>query len=76
MPCDRRRRMNELDTFYDEVSKVAYDLFDKRGMIHGHDMEDWLKSEMIVKKRYMDRSGQVTRIAGSPDGMKRAIKTK
>lgn len=40
--------MNELDAFYDEVLKVAYDLFEKRGKVHGHDMADWLKSEIIV----------------------------
>ncbi|MCK9419364.1 MAG: DUF2934 domain-containing protein [Nitrospirae bacterium] len=45
--------MNELDKFYDEVAKVAYNLFEKRGKVHGHDMSDWLESEIIVKKRYM-----------------------
>jgi hypothetical protein len=44
--------MNELKDFYDAVSKVAYDLFEIRGKVHGHDMADWLKAEMIVKKRY------------------------
>ena len=44
--------MNELEHFYHDVAKVAYDLFEKRGKVHGHDMADWLKAEMIVKKRY------------------------
>ncbi len=44
--------MNELKDFYDAVAKVAYDLFENRGKVHGHDMADWLKAEMIVKKRY------------------------
>ncbi len=44
--------MDELKIFYDEVARVAYDLYEKRGKIHGHDREDWLKAEMIVKKRY------------------------
>ncbi len=47
--------MSELKDFYDEVSKVAYDLFEKRGKVHGHDMADWLKAEMIVKKGYSDK---------------------
>ena len=29
--------MDELKDFYDEVAKVAYDLYEKRGRIHGHD---------------------------------------
>ncbi len=44
--------MNELKKFYVEVAKVAYDLFEIRGKVHGHDMADWLKAETIVKKKY------------------------
>ncbi len=44
--------MSELKDFYDEVARVAYDLYEKRGRIHGYDLEDWLKAETIVKKRY------------------------
>jgi len=57
--------MNELDKFYDEVARVAYDLFEKRGKVHGHDMADWLKSEIIVKKRYMKRKGHDAQAAKS-----------
>ena len=37
----------------DEIAKVAYEFFLKRGCSHGHDMEDWVKAEKIVmsKKR-------------------------
>ncbi len=48
--------MSELKDFYDEVARVAYDLYEKRGRIHGHDLEDWLKAETIVKKRYEQKS--------------------
>ncbi len=48
--------MDELKDFYDEVARVAYDLYEKRGRIHGHDMEDWLKAETIVKKKYEKES--------------------
>ncbi len=44
--------MNDLENFYDEVARVAYDLFEKRGRVHGHDMEDWFNAEMIVKRRF------------------------
>ena len=44
--------MDELRKFYEEVAKVAYELYEKRGRVHGQDMEDWFKAEMIVKKRY------------------------
>jgi hypothetical protein len=58
--------MNELETFYTEVAKVAYGLFEKRGKLHGHDMTDWLKAEMIVKKRYQNNNEQRPPAAASP----------
>ena len=59
--------MNELEMFYDEVAKVAYSLFEKRGMLHGHDMADWLEAEMVVKKRYTKQNEQKPVVAKSPD---------
>ncbi|OGW37514.1 MAG: hypothetical protein A2Y97_09285 [Nitrospirae bacterium RBG_13_39_12] len=39
------------DYLYDEVAKVAYDLHEKRGGIHGYDIDDWLDAERIVLER-------------------------
>ncbi len=36
---------------YQAVERVAYGLFEKRGREDGHDMEDWLKAEAIVRQR-------------------------
>jgi hypothetical protein len=60
--------MNELEQFYDEVALVAYGLFEERGRVHGHDMSDWLKAEMIVKKRYANRLEQKPAVAGPRSG--------
>ena len=59
--------MDELKNFYEEVAKVAYDLFEIRGKVHGHDMADWLKAEMIVKKRYSDKIKPQAQPAKSKD---------
>jgi hypothetical protein len=32
----------------DEIARVAYDLYLKRGCVHGYDCEDWLEAEKIV----------------------------
>jgi hypothetical protein len=40
------------NNLYDEVAKVAYDLHEKRGRVHGYDLEDWLEAERIVLERY------------------------
>jgi len=33
------------------ISEVAYDLYLRRGRLHGHDLEDWLAAESIVLSR-------------------------
>ncbi len=30
------------------ISKVAYELYLRRGRVHGHDLDDWLAAERIV----------------------------
>lgn len=42
----------ESENYEKEIREVAYYLFERRGRIHGHDVEDWLKSERIVKRRH------------------------
>lgn len=34
-----------------EIACVAYELFEHRGGEHGHDLEDWLEAEAIVRQR-------------------------
>jgi len=34
-----------------EVATVAYALFLERGGSHGHDVEDWLRAEQILRER-------------------------
>jgi hypothetical protein len=42
--------MEEFD-YYEEVAKVAYELYQKRGGSHGFDVDDWLEAEKIVRNR-------------------------
>jgi len=37
---------------YEEIVKTAYDLYEKRGRVHGYDLEDWLEAERIVLERH------------------------
>jgi len=34
-----------------EIERLAYKFFVDRGYEHGHDQEDWLKAEAIVRNR-------------------------
>lgn len=37
---------------YDEIAKVAYELYEKSGRIEGRDLDNWLEAEKIVMARY------------------------
>ena len=35
---------------YERVARKAYELYQQRGEMHGHDLEDWLAAERLVQK--------------------------
>ena len=35
----------------EEIAKLAYQFFVDRGCEHGHDQEDWLRAEQVVRSR-------------------------
>ncbi len=37
---------------HDEIAMVAQELFEARGRMNGHDLDDWLKAEEIVLARH------------------------
>jgi len=37
---------------YDEIARVAYELWEQSGRIDGRDIENWLEAERIVKESY------------------------
>jgi hypothetical protein len=66
----------------DEIAKVAYGLYERRGRIHGCAAEDWVEAERIVMARYAkvkeDAPKAVrNKAAGAPKGetVKPAVKT-
>ena len=41
----------------EDVARIAYELFQRRGGVHGHDQEDWLEAERIVRERKLKQQG-------------------
>ena len=41
-----------------DVARVAYELFLRRGGVHGHDQEDWFEAERIVSERRRQTGGR------------------
>jgi hypothetical protein len=44
--------MNKDQNLFDEIARVAYGLYEKRGYSHGSDIDDWTQAERIVMKKY------------------------
>lgn len=34
--------------FLNDIEKIAYELYEKSGKMHGHDFDHWLEAERIV----------------------------
>jgi hypothetical protein len=43
---------------YDEIARVAYDIFEREGMIHGRHFDHWVEAEIIVTTKYNDKTEQ------------------
>ncbi len=41
------------------VARKAYDLFERRGRDEGHDVEDWLEAERLVKEELLQHGEAV-----------------
>jgi hypothetical protein len=36
----------------DEIAQCAYHIYETRGRLNGHDIEDWLRAEQVLKHHY------------------------
>ncbi len=47
-----------------KVSEKAYELYQKRGEVHGNDLADWLEAERIVQEEIHSKKGFVRKSKG------------
>jgi hypothetical protein len=60
-----RCTMSERDLF-DEIARIAYELWEKNGCIHGCDIEYWCEAEKIVVSRAEPVSEEKPKKASAP----------
>ncbi len=60
----------------EEIRKVAYELYERSGMMPGREIENWLKAEKIVAARYAVGSKPVDAPAGRTAAKKPEVKAK
>jgi len=53
---------------YDEIARVAYGLFERRGGIHGYAYDDWFEAERIILGKHIK---EIEQEAGSISAAKR-----
>lgn len=50
---------------YEEIAKVAYEIYEKGGYIEGHDLDNWLEAERIVKARLAEEKKKSEKTTGT-----------
>ncbi|MEW6054660.1 MAG: DUF2934 domain-containing protein [Nitrospirota bacterium] len=44
--------------WYDEIARIARELYEKSGKIEGRDLDNWLEAERIVMERYKEKENK------------------
>ena len=62
---------------HDEIARVAYELYEKRGRAQRHDLKDWLEAEKIVTEkheRHVRETEQEVEVIKKPmEGFRRTV---
>ena len=64
------------NNFQGEIAKKAYDLYLQRGMIDGHDFDDWLQAEKIVMVQHANIGKSRTETVATPKRKSQILKKK
>lgn len=51
---------------YDEIAKMAYELYEKSGRAEGSELDNWLEAERIVMARHREQEKSEIELPSSP----------
>jgi hypothetical protein len=68
--------MNMDKNMSDEIARVAYSLYEKRGYTPGNDFSDWIEAEKIVKNKYTRGMASDAKSAKPTQPMRKTDSTK
>jgi hypothetical protein len=75
---EREDGANMKKKIHDEIAKVAYELYEKEGGVHGNDLKDWFEAENIVMekrgKHAREIEGRVEPVNKPLPGHRRTVK--
>ena len=66
-------------SIHDEIAKVAYELYEKEGRVHGNDLKAWFEAENIVMGKHEKHAREIEKrvepIINKPSpGYRRTVK--
>ena len=67
--------MSQKNKIYDEIAKLAYELFENSGRMYGNELENWLAAEKIVMERHTREIEQDANLISSAKEKKASGKT-
>jgi hypothetical protein len=59
---------------YEEIAKVAYELYEKNGYIDGRDLDNWLEAERVVMARLAEEQKKSEKKTGTKTVWKKGKK--
>jgi len=67
--------MSQKKNIYDEIAKLAYELFENSGRMYGYELENWLAAEKIVMEMHAREIEQDANFIGSTKEKKASDRT-
>jgi hypothetical protein len=58
----KRTKMDE-KAIHEMIAKKAYEIYERRGMEHGKDLDDWLEAELIIMGKKRNKKKTITPVA-------------
>lgn len=65
-------------SIHDEIAKAAYERYEKRGRVQGHELKDWFEAENSVMEKHekhaKEMEKKVVAVKKPPEGHRRTVK--
>jgi hypothetical protein len=65
-------------SIHDEIARVAYELYEKGGSVHGSDLQNWFEAENNVMEKHerhaSEMENKVEPLKKPPTGYRRTVK--
>ncbi len=65
-------------SIHDEIARVAYELYEKEGSVHGNDLRDWFAAENTVMEKHERHVRELVKrvepVNKPPQGYRRTVK--